>query len=178
MDCDAPSSSAVGGLQAALCADLELTRQAFHALLALLTPSDWREPSTNPAWTNGELLWHITGYLYIIPRQLELLRTGTFPDLTHLAPDELNQDNVADTRADARAQTLMSIAAAYEEGHTATLAALQSVQDHEWELGVRMPDMGPTFIGEYRTIEALFRYHGRHFAEHATQIAPSRRGER
>jgi hypothetical protein len=175
MDLYTPSSSVVDGLQAELHAELETTRQTFHALLATLIPSDWSTPSTNPAWTNGELLWHITGYLYIIPEQLELLRAGTFPDMTDVPTDELNQDNETETRAHAHTHTLLSIAPAYEDGHASTLKALQSIQDHEWEFGVRMPDMGPTFTGEYRTIETLFRYHTRHFAEHAAQIAPSRR---
>ena len=173
MSHSAPSSSNVGSLHATLHAELETTRQAFHALAATLTPSDWNAASNNSAWTNGELLWHITGYLYMIPQQLDMLRAGTFPDLTTVAPDELNQGNVAGTQADARAHTILSIGMAYEDGHAVTLTALARVQDHEWEIGVRMPDMGPTFTGEYRTIEALFRYHVRHFAEHAAQIAPS-----
>jgi len=101
-------------------------------LLATLTPSDWSAPSTNPAWTNGEVLWHVTGYLYIIPRQLEPLRTGAFPTITDVPMDTLNQDNEAHTRADARAHTIMSIAQAYDDGHAATLAALQ---EHEWGAG-------------------------------------------
>jgi hypothetical protein len=86
----------------------------------------------------------------------------------------LNQGNESDTRAAARAQTFHSIAQTYEDGHALTLAALDSVRDYEWEYGVQMADMGPTFTGEYRTIEALFRYYARHFAEHAAQI-PTRR---
>jgi hypothetical protein len=86
--------------------------------------------------------------------------------------DELNRGNEHETRVAAQAHTFSSIAQTYEEGHAATLAALSSVRDDEWPIGVRMPDMGPTFTGEYRTIEALFRYHARHFAEHAAQVSP------
>jgi uncharacterized protein (TIGR03083 family) len=157
-------------LHLALRAELETVRQAFQALLATLGPEDWDHPSLNPAWTIGEVLWHITGYLFMIPQQLMLLQTGTFPDQTKLSAESLNRGNVRQTRAGAQAQTFSTIAQVYDQGHAATLAALQRVRDDEWQIGVRMPDMGPTFTGEYRTIEALFRYHARHFAEHAAQI--------
>jgi hypothetical protein len=164
-------AQAAGPLHDALRAELEATRQAFHALLATLTPADWNRPSRNQAWTTGEVLWHITGYLFMIPEQLAWLQTGTFPDMTGETADELNRGNISQTRSGAEAQTFDTIARTYEAGHATTLAALAHVRDDEWQRGVRMPDMGPTFTGEYRTIEALFRYHARHFAEHAAQIA-------
>ena len=170
MDPSAISPSGEGPLHQALRAELEASRQAFHALLATLAPADWTRPSLNPAWTIGEVLWHIAGYLFLIPQQLVWLQTGTFPDQSQRSADELNRGNVQQTRAGAKAQTLISIAQAYEEGHALTLAALRRVRDDEWPIGVRMADMGPTFTGEYRTIETLFRYHARHFAEHAAQI--------
>jgi len=159
-----------GAMHQALRAELETTRQAFHDLLAGLTPEDWDRPSLNPTWSIGEILWHVTLYLFVVPQQLIWLQTNTFPDPFTESADELNEGNVQQTREGAQEQTFGSIARTYEAGHAATLAALASVRDHEWPIGVRMPDMGPTFTGEYRTIEALFRYHARHFAEHAAQI--------
>jgi len=170
MDPSAISPPAEGALHYVLHAELEATRQAFHILLDSLAPADWTRPSLNPAWTIGEVLWHITGYLFMIPQQLMWLQTGTFPDQSQWSADDLNRGNVKQTRAGAQAQTLGTIAQAYEEGHARTLAALRSVCDDEWPIGVRMVDMGSTFTGEYRTIERLFRYHARHFAEHAAQI--------
>lgn len=164
---------AESAMHQALAAELEATRQAFHTLVATLTPADWSRPSANPAWTIGELLWHITGYLFLIPQQLVWLQSGTFPNLTERSAEDLNRGNVQQARAGAMRQTFTSIVQAYEEGHAATLAALQGVRDDEWQLGVQMPDMGPTFTGEYRTIEALFHYHARHFAEHVAQIPTS-----
>ena len=71
----APSGEAL--LYHALRAELEATRQAFRALLATLRPADWTRPSLNPAWTIGEVLWHITGYLFLIPQQLVWLQTSS-----------------------------------------------------------------------------------------------------
>jgi uncharacterized protein (TIGR03083 family) len=158
-------------LHLAIRAELETTSQAFHNVLASLQPRDWERPSQNPAWTIGEVLWHVTSYLFAIPQQLIWLQTNTFPDTSAESADALNAESEQQTREDARAQSLTTIAQMYEAGHAATLAALDSVRDHEWQVGVRLPDMGPTFTNEYRTIEALFRYHARHFAEHAVQIS-------
>jgi hypothetical protein len=53
----------------ALRVELEITRQAFHALLAALTPEDWDRPSRNPSWTIGELL-HSRGRMVQVPGRL------------------------------------------------------------------------------------------------------------
>jgi hypothetical protein len=157
-------------LRAELGAELERTREAFHGLLARLVSEDWDRPSANPAWTIGEVLWHIAKYPLVIPQQLVWLQTNTFPDPFNASQEDLNEGNEQQTREEAREQTLASVAEAYDAGHAAALLALKTVRDHEWTIGVRMPDMGPTFTGEFRSIEALFRYQARHFAEHAAQI--------
>jgi hypothetical protein len=82
----------------ALRAELETTRQAFHALLATLTPADWDRPSHNPRWTIGEVLWHITLYLFVIPEQLIWLQGNNFPEPFTESADELNEGNVEQTR--------------------------------------------------------------------------------
>jgi uncharacterized protein (TIGR03083 family) len=167
---ESAQAQAASPLHDALRTELETTRRAFHALLATLTPEDWDRPSRNPRWSIGEILWHITSYLFVIPQQLIWLQTDTFPQSFTEDMDELNEGNVQQTREDAKQHTFSSLAQTYEAGHTATLAALDTVREHEWQIGVRMPDMGPTFTGEHRTIESLFRYHARHFAEHTEQI--------
>src|SRR5262250_856432 len=39
--------------------ELEETRRRFHALLGSLSAADWDAPSHNPAWTNGQLVFHM-----------------------------------------------------------------------------------------------------------------------
>ena len=39
-----------------LRAELESTREAYHAFAETITPEDWDKPSENPAWSVGELL--------------------------------------------------------------------------------------------------------------------------
>jgi hypothetical protein len=39
--------------------DLEAARGEFHALVASISEQAWTEPSQNPGWTNGQLLFHV-----------------------------------------------------------------------------------------------------------------------
>jgi hypothetical protein len=93
-----PSQHAQSDMYQTLTAELEATRQTFQALVATLTPADWTRPSANPAWSIGELLWHITGYLFLILQQLIWLQSGTFPDLTQRSAEDLNRGNVEQAR--------------------------------------------------------------------------------
>src|SRR5262245_18097142 len=127
MDAHASCPSEERATHQMLRADLEATCQAFHALLATLTPADWSRPSTNPAWTIGEVLWHITGYAFMIPDQLAWLREGTYAYTTYVSADALTRGNERETREGAQVHTFSSIAQVYEEGHAATLAALSSL---------------------------------------------------
>ncbi len=47
--------------------DLEETRSQFHAILESLSEADWRAPSRNAAWTNGQLLFHMVFAFILIP---------------------------------------------------------------------------------------------------------------
>lgn len=43
----------------AIRAELEQTRAAFQALLARVPDDAWEHPTSNPAWNNRQLLYHI-----------------------------------------------------------------------------------------------------------------------
>ena len=43
----------------ALRAEIESARKDFHELLASLSDEDWRKKSANPAWSVGQLMWHL-----------------------------------------------------------------------------------------------------------------------
>jgi len=54
--------------------ELEETRRQFHALLASLSAADWDAPSRNPAWTNGQLVFHMLFAFVLIPSLFWLIR--------------------------------------------------------------------------------------------------------
>src|SRR5512140_1990815 len=68
------------GTKAAICAELESTRQTFHALLDSLSENDLRKKSRNPGWTNGEILAHMTFGFIILNALLPMARLwGNLP---------------------------------------------------------------------------------------------------
>lgn len=56
----------------AIRADLAATEPAFHALLESLSGDDWRQPSYNQNWTNGEILFHMAFAFFLLPILLRL----------------------------------------------------------------------------------------------------------
>lgn len=61
--------------------ELEATRASFHALLGSLTEVDWRRPSLNPGWTNGEILAHMLFGFIVVNVLLPLARVwGRYPE--------------------------------------------------------------------------------------------------
>lgn len=156
----------------ALRAKLERARTLFNAQLALLSEADLSRPSANRAWTNGDLLWHITFYLVSIPKPRAQLRRGrrVVPPLPAWL---LNAYDRIATRWGAPGTSLLVHGRIYVGAHLSALVALDSIHDEEWTRGAHLPYMGPIFPGEFRSVESFFRYHARHVAEHIAQLRPS-----
>ncbi len=144
----------------AIRAELEATRTAYRALLESLSPEDWKKKSGNPAWSVGQLMWHIpwaTGYL---PRVVNACRKGKGFNPPAWLMDPVN---VLTTRLGSRGATPKSVAAKYDAVHATIIACLEGVKDSEWQLGVRS-------FGEHYTIESAFHGAAGHFREHEADI--------
>lgn len=148
-------------------AELEATRLAYHALLSEVPETDWPQPSSNPAWTIGEVLAH----LILAPRMLFsdvvlIRRLGWLPLPPAFIFHRLNEYV---TRRMARNATRQSLAAQYEAAHVRTLQALDSIHDADWMRSAQYPDWDPLLSGRV-TLETLFHYPARHFEAHAAEI--------
>jgi len=148
-------------------AELEATRTAYHALLGSISVADWRKTSGNPAWTIGEVLFHMTLALRLLPSDVRLIRgSGWAPKL----PASLfNWLNVAFTRWGARKLTQETVAEKYDEAHDKVLCVLETILDDEWEKGAEYPSWDPLLSGHV-TLERLFHYPAIHFQSHAQQV--------
>jgi hypothetical protein len=141
-------------------AELEATRAKYHALLDSLTDADLKKRSGNPAWTVGQLMWHLAAGTGFTAGGIENARKGKgFNPPQFLA----NPINVWSTRLGARRATRHSLADRYDAGHARLLAVLDTVREDEWQKGAR-------FFGQYQTVEALFRSVAQHFDEHEIDI--------
>ena len=162
-----PESSEGGSLSEEIRAELEVTRQAYHALLDVLSDQDWRKPSGNAAWTVGQLMYHMTVAPRMLPADVGLIRRGGW--MPNLPAFLFNWSNVLMTRWGARKETVHSLGVLYDAAHDKVLNLLETIQDEEWGLGREYPDWDPMLSG-YVTLERLFRYLTIHFEVHEEQV--------
>ena len=148
-------------------AELEATRSSFHDLLNSLSDADWQKPSGNPAWTTGQLMYHMTFAPRMVPSDVRLIRRMGW---TPKPPAFLfNGLNILLTRWGARKHTPQSLGGAYDAAHQVALDLLDTIQDDEWDKGMEYPGWDPLLDG-YVTIERLFHYLSLHFEVHAEQV--------
>lgn len=150
--------------------EIESTRQDFHKLLDGIAPEDLAKPSSNPAWTIGEMLYHMSLAPRNLPLDVTLIRHFKWVPKFPVGP--FNRLNVYITRRGARNATKRSLAETYDEAHSRTLKALETVQTDEWQFGVEYPGWDPMLSGHV-TLEYLFHYIKRHFESHAVDIRQS-----
>jgi DinB superfamily len=146
--------------KAAIRAELEATRTAFHQLLDSLSDADWKRRSRNPAWSVRQIMYHIAWVAALAPGGVESAKKGKgFNPPSFL----VNPLNVLATRVGARGKTRAGIGRKYDEAHAKMLASLDAVHDDDWQKGV-------TNFGEYATVEQTFRSVKAHFDEHAAEV--------
>lgn len=154
--------------------ELEATRVAFHKLLDSLSDEDWHKRSGNPAWTIGEVLFHMTLAPRLLPNDVRLIRGGrSAPKLPAFLFHRLN---IIVTRVGARKLTRQVVGEKYDAAHEGVLEVLETVEAGEWSKGVEYPEWDPLLSGNV-TMERLFRYLALHFEVHAEQIRQGMEGE-
>lgn len=150
--------------------ELEETRTAYHALLLEISEEEYRNPSVNPAWKIGELLYHIITAVRFLPQDVRLIRSGRM----FTPPAWLfNFFNVWFTRIVGRRQNRASLAAEYDRCHQIVLDILQSIGEDEWQLSADYPDVGGAMDGSRRSLADMFYYLTEHYQEHAADIRQS-----
>jgi hypothetical protein len=156
-----------GAIRDEIRAELEATRAAFHALLESLSDEDWARGSGNPAWTVGEVMYHMTLAPRFLPEDVRLIRRlGWAPKL----PGGLfNALMALLTRLGARNRTSQDVAEQYDAAHERMLAVLETIRDEEWSKGMDYPDWDPLLSGHV-TLERLFHYPALHFQAHAVEV--------
>lgn len=149
----------------AIRAELEETRQAFHALLESLTDAESRRKSGNRAWTVRQLMWHLASNVGLTAGGVEMAKRGRNFNPPKWIGDRIN---VYTTKWGARRATKESTAEAYDDGHAKLIEALDAVEPDEWGKGSRI-------FGNYTTVEGHFHSVASHFKEHSVDIEKIRR---
>jgi uncharacterized protein (TIGR03083 family) len=144
----------------AIRAELEDTRSRYSELLDSLSEEDWKRKSGNPAWTVGQLMWHLGRGMEFFSETVDYCRRGKAPNPPGFLIDI---GNTILTRFGSRGATRESVGAKYDAAHEKLVALLDGVRDDEWHKGV-------TAYGRLHTIESVFRSVTEHFEEHEADI--------
>ena len=141
-------------------AQLEASRTAFHSLLDSLTADDWKKKSANPAWSVGQLMWHLGRGMEFFPQAIGYCRKGKGPNPPAFL---IGPGNVLLTRFGSRGVTPQSAREKYDIAHKALLASLDGIQDDEWSKSARI-------YGNDYTIASTFDQVAEHYREHEADI--------
>lgn len=147
---------------AALRAELEATRAAFHRLLDEAAGERWRERSPSSAWTVGEVLLHLTWALEQLPKEVEMARRGK--GMFNIPKWIADPGSYWIIRWQARKVDSASLRRRYDAAMDATLAALETVPDSDWGLGA------PFYGHGFYSVADLFATPAEHLAEHTGQL--------
>jgi DinB superfamily len=144
----------------ALREEIESIRTAYHALLGSLSDDDWGRKSANPAWSVGQLMWHLGRGMEFFPETVEHCRKGRGPNPPSFL---IGPGNVLLTRFGSRGADRTSVAEKYDRAHEKLMACLDGVQDDEWDKSARI-------YGNDYTIASTFGEVTTHFREHEADI--------
>ena len=153
--------------------ELDETHHRFIKLIESIPESDYSLPTDNPAWTVGDILFHIT----LGPRALalEIWLTVHMPGLYNFAmrhfPSKLfNSVNAWFGSGRSKRISRQGLLKAYWKAHAAIKSELRRTREEDLVKSVVYPaDFVSDLAGEV-TPERLFRYVTGHFEEHEAAI--------
>lgn len=155
-----------------LTQELESTRQDFHHLLDSIPEAFYSHPSGNPAWTIGDVLYHITLGPPVL--RLEIWMLCHIPGMFQLGMNRLtsrmfNWINApfARWRGTVTRQNLIK---AYEKGHAGILSSLKGMRAEDFDKSITYPVEFVSELAGEVTPERLYRYVKGHFEVHEGQI--------
>lgn len=154
-------------------AQLDETHSRFIELVNSIPQEHYSLPTNNPAWTVGDILFHIT----LGPRALALEiwltvhMSGSYNFAMRHFPSRLfNWVNAWFGSGRSKRVSRQSLLRAYRKAHTAIKSELKRTREEDLVKSVVYP---PDFVSDLKgevSVERLFRYATGHFEEHEAAI--------
>jgi uncharacterized protein (TIGR03083 family) len=157
------TTTAAGTDRAAIRAELQTTESAYKELVARIDEANWKTRSGIPAWTCGQLAWHLGSSLGFIAGQIEGGVRGKSTNPPAFLMPMLFKASELRVRIASRKATPASVLADFDAGTKRLLTLLDATDDQTLR-------MSATSFQQTRTIAEWFRQPGNHFAEHAADI--------
>jgi hypothetical protein len=152
--------------------EIEDTRLAFHRLLDTIPDEAFFLPSGNPAWTVGQVLYHMSFAPRFMVLDVQMIggQRWIYRLVPRLFPKRLfDWLNARMTRVAAGTPTRAFVSTEYEQAHASIRKVLESLSEKDLAKHAPYPDWDPLLSGEV-AMEYLFGYIKRHFDSHAVQI--------
>ncbi len=148
---------------------LEDTHRRFIELVNSIPEEKYSLPTDNPAWTVGDILFHITLGPTALALEVWMLThaPGLFGFVMRNFPSRFfNSVNAWFGRGQSRRVSRQGLLKAYGKAHTAIKSELRRTREEDLvKMVVYPPDFVSDLTGEV-TPERLFRYVTGHFEEH------------
>ena len=149
--------------KAQIRADLERTHAAYRELMSQIPDEKWGATSGNPAFTCGQLAWHIASALDFSAGLIEAARHGKQTNVPSFLMPLGNKLNVLRIRRGSRRATRDSVLADYQRHQARLVRLLDDVADAEFAIV-------KTNFAITRSVRDMFEIPVEHLAEHAPDI--------
>lgn len=142
---------------------IEAMAPEFATLVSAIGDEGWTTKSGIPAYTCGQLAWHLASGTAFLAGQIEKAKDGKALNPPAFVRPILYKLSEWRVRVVSRKATPASVLADFDSGARKLLAVLESFDDET----LRLP---ATRMGETMTIAGMFQKPVEHLAEHASQI--------
>lgn len=161
-------------------AELALAHARFHKLLDSLSEVDWEARSLNPAWTNGQLVYHILFAFMLLPSLFWMIKFWSklprsyslrFAQVLDLTTPLFNRINALGPRGQASVFGRKRAGAIFDYIYRSILKKVDSLRDDQWAAGMHYPRRWDPTFADFMTLEALFKYPPAHLEHHSSQLS-------
>ena len=149
--------------RAAIRSAIEAMAPEFATLVGEIGDEGWKTKSGIPAYTCGQLAWHLASATAFLAGETARAKDGKALNPPAFLRPVLYKLGELRVRVASRKATPASVLADFDSGARKLLAVLESFDDETLR-------MSATRMGETLTIAALFHKPAEHLAEHAAQI--------
>jgi hypothetical protein len=149
--------------RAAVRGAIETMSPEFATLVAEIGDGGWKAKSGLPAYTCGQLAWHLAAGTAFLAGEIEKAKDGKALNPPAFVRPILYKMNEWRVRVVSRKATPASVLADFDTAARKLLAVLESFDDEALRLSA-------TRMGETMTIAGMFQKPVEHLAEHAAHI--------